>query len=301
MQGKVTVNQTKQNVSFFDLFTLMQLSAFSLTVCKKTRKRYGDTSEEMTKLVAFWAYVLIHEYIRIMKALIGTLFFFLFTVSELQAHEGQNEAQTADTTSTTQHSEGEPHGHGGSGPQHQESSSPQHQESSDSQKGWDHPEKVTADFEDFPNLHPLFVHFPVVLLPFAAFFQLLGLFIFKREISWVALILAIGGIIGGYVAASFVHPHVGDLPQHAQQVYDKHAMYATWTLWLGGIAVLLKLISHFALHRKLWSEGVVAAVLLASAYTVSMAGHHGSQLVFIEGVGPQGKYLETESGGGHSH
>ena len=164
--------------------------------------------------------------------------------------------------------------------------------------GWDHPEEVTADFEDFPNLHPLFVHFPVVLLPFAAFFQLLGLFIYKKELSWVSLILVLTGFIGGYIAASYVHPHVGELPQHAQAVYDKHAMYADWTLWLSGIAILLKVGSHFFLKRKIWAEGLVALVLLGSGFTVSMAGHHGSQLVFIENVGPQGNHLES---GKHSH
>jgi hypothetical protein len=45
---------------------------------------------------------------------------------------------------------------------------------------------------------------------------------------------------------------------------------------------------------------VAALVLLFSAYSVSMAGHHGSQLVFIEGVGPEEKYLKEE-GEGHSH
>lgn len=75
-------------------------------------------------------------------------------------------------------------------------------------------------------------------------------------------------------------------------------MYATWTLWLSGIAVLLKAGSHFFMKRAVWAEVVAVLVLLASAYTVSVAGHHGSQLVFIEDVGPQGKYLEAE---GHSH
>lgn len=206
---------------------------------------------------------------------------FIFCSYFLQAQEDHQ-----DTATNHQHTEGEQHENE---KQAMEEGNP---------AAYDHPVKVTADFEDFPNLHPLFVHFPVALLPFAAFFQILGLFVFKREMSWVVLIMVLIGFIGGYIAANFTHPHVSELPQHAQEVYDKHDMYAMWTLWLSGIAVLLKAGSHFFLKRTIWAEGIVALVILASAYTVSMAGHHGSQLVFIEGVGPQGKYLES---GAHEH
>ncbi|WP_298247807.1 hypothetical protein [uncultured Christiangramia sp.] len=43
---------------------------------------------------------------------------------------------------------------------------------------------------------------------------------------------------------------------------------------------------------------MVFLVLGFAAYSVSEAGHYGSQLVYIEGVGPQGEYLESE---GHGH
>lgn len=39
---------------------------------------------------------------------------------------------------------------------------------------------------------------------------------------------------------------------------------------------------------------VVAVVLTMSAYAVLHVGHYGAQLVHIEGIGPQGKYLEME-------
>lgn len=210
-------------------------------------------------------------------------FVLLFFALELQAFQDHEHKSASQEVDSARHTNDTTHGH---------------QKATDTTKGWDHPEAVTADFEDFPNLHPLFVHFPVVLLPFAAFFQLLGFFVYRKEMSWVTLILVFTGFIGGYIAANYVHPHVGELPQHAQAVYDKHAMYADWTLWLSGVAILLKAGSHFFLKRKIWAEGLVALVLLGSAFTVSMAGHHGSQLVFIENVGPQGNHLKS---GKHSH
>jgi uncharacterized protein involved in response to NO len=60
---------------------------------------------------------------------------------------------------------------------------------------------------------------------------------------------------------------------------------------LAGIALVLKLISHFT-KRKIWAEVIVFLVLAGSAVTVSLAGHLGSQLVFIEEVGPGGNYIK---------
>lgn len=69
-------------------------------------------------------------------------------------------------------------------------------------------------------------------------------------------------------------------------------MYATYTLWLGGIGLVLKSVSHFYFNRMLAAELVTALVLVAAAAFVSLTGHFGSQLAYIEGVGVQGKYLE---------
>jgi hypothetical protein len=46
--------------------------------------------------------------------------------------------------------------------------------------------------------------------------------------------------------------------------------------------------------RKTWFEVIVFLVLGASALTVSLAGHLGSQMVFIEEVGPGGNYIEQQ-------
>ena len=40
-------------------------------------------------------------------------------------------------------------------------------------------------------------------------------------------------------------------------------------------------------------ELIVAVPLIASAVTVSIAGHHGAMLVHMEGIGPMGKGLES--------
>ena len=47
--------------------------------------------------------------------------------------------------------------------------------------------KEEVALDEFDNLHPLVVHFPIVLLLFAALLQGIQLFVLKRNLDWVIL------------------------------------------------------------------------------------------------------------------
>ncbi len=149
-------------------------------------------------------------------------------------------------------------------------------------------EAVTA----FPNYHPLIVHFPIVLLLMALVFQLLCFFYFKREFSIVTLILLALGVITAWLASNTFHAMPGQLIGSAKEIFAIHEQMASLTWWFSLIALLIKIPSHFYFKRKWWIEGLVALLLIASAVTVSIAGHHGAMLVYMQGIGPQGKYLD---------
>ena len=153
---------------------------------------------------------------------------------------------------------------------------------------------VKARLSDFPTLHPLLVHFPIVFLLLAFLTQFLALFVWKKEFSLLTGILLLGGFGGAYLVSMFFHPHTGELSEAAQQVLGLHDRYADYTIWISGIALLLKAVSHFLLKRKLWMEILVVAAIAGAAWSVSHAGHYGATLVHLHGVGPQGKYLETQ-------
>lgn len=152
----------------------------------------------------------------------------------------------------------------------------------------------SAQLSDFPSLHPLVVHFPIVLLILAPFLQLISLFLFKKELGYVTFGFLLLGFIGAYVAARYVHPHTENLEPIAAKVLAEHETYADFTLWAAGLGLIIKTVTQFLFRGKIIFEGIIVLVLAAGAYFISISAHHGAQLVHIEGVGPQGKFLELE-------
>lgn len=176
--------------------------------------------------------------------------------------------------------------------------------------------KVTAEFSDFPSLHPLIVHFAIGLIIVAAAIQLLNVILLKKEIAWIIGGLILVGFLAAWFASRDLHPHTHGLTEHAKLVLDQHDKWADWTIYtaIAGLITQIAYLIFIGYKTKLFAapvEGIigfasklnrglaifVAVILLSAAYCVSRAGHYGSQLVHIEGVGPQGKFLEME----HEH
>jgi len=173
--------------------------------------------------------------------------------------------------------------------------------------------KVTAELGDFPSLHPLIVHFAIVLLIVAAVLQVLNVMLQKNYLAWIIAGILLTGFLAAWFASKNFHPHTHGISEHAKLVLQQHDKFADWTINTALVALLLQI--AFLILTRYWSkmkivpvQGVdnastkysrimtllVAVVLLASAYCVGRAGHYGAQLVHIEGIGPQGKFLEME-------
>lgn len=149
-----------------------------------------------------------------------------------------------------------------------------------------------ASFDDFPHIHPLIVHFPIMLLLIAAAMQFVNILFQKKELNWAVTIMVLAGFVTAYASSHWSHPHTSGLTEHAKLVLEQHDKYADYTIYLAGLGLLAQLLSVLAFRGKRWSIAVAAVILIGGAYSVTMAGHYGAQLVHIEGVGPQGKFLE---------
>lgn len=154
---------------------------------------------------------------------------------------------------------------------------------------------LDAEPTGFSTLHPLVVHFPIVLLIVAALLQIIGLFYSKANWDYITLVLLASGVAGAYLSSSFFHPHTEGLPSHAAKILERHELFASLALFASAAALILKITGMFIVKsRKRMIEIITAFILLFSAVSVSLTGHLGAYLTHVEGVGPQGKYIETE-------
>lgn len=143
----------------------------------------------------------------------------------------------------------------------------------------------------FPNYHPLVVHFPLVLLIVAAAMQV-GLMFFQGKLyNYTIVALTVVGFVAGMLATTVFHAHPAhDVNAKAMEIFKEHKEFAYITIWLSGIAAVFKLLGLFV--KRKWVEIIALLFLLGSAVTVSIAGHHGAELVFKQGIGPEDKKLE---------
>jgi uncharacterized membrane protein len=151
----------------------------------------------------------------------------------------------------------------------------------------------------FPNYHPLIVHFPIVLLIIASLIQLFSFFIFKNELSWVALVLLTLGVLTAWLSSNTFHAHPEELTGRASEIFKTHEQMASLTWWFSLFALLFKIVSRFIVKRNLWMEILASGFLIISTITVSIAAHHGAMLVHMEGIGPKGNHLETHEHDDH--
>ncbi|WP_460623639.1 DUF2231 domain-containing protein [Hymenobacter tenuis] len=153
-------------------------------------------------------------------------------------------------------------------------------------------------FSDFPNLHPLVVHLPIVLIMLAAALQALLVFKDWPQVRWIALAVMAGGFAGAVAASTVFHAMPLGLSPQAAAVFAAHEQFASYTTWLSGITLLLAGIGfYFKVQRRAY-EVLVLVAAVAAAGALSVAGHRGAQLVYVEGVGPKGNLLDKSHGHG---
>ncbi|MBX9782576.1 MAG: hypothetical protein K2X48_04695 [Chitinophagaceae bacterium] len=154
-------------------------------------------------------------------------------------------------------------------------------------------------YKDFPSLHPLIVHFPIVLILMAAVLQILV--VWKpdwKQIRWAAFFIMGGAFLFALLASTVFHAEPSaDAPKSALEIFEQHEKYAQLTLWMSGITLLVKGIGIFFIINKRSYGALVLIAAIVTAVFLSIAGHHGARLTHVAGVGPMGRYLMKGHGG----
>lgn len=143
-------------------------------------------------------------------------------------------------------------------------------------------------FKEFPNLHPLVVHFPIAFLAGAVLVQFaVVIFPKNRPLKWFTFYLLLAGCIGALIAIQTSVHVSGEADDKAIEIFEAHRNFGLLTFWFSLLAAILRLVS-LKWFKKKWFEIVVTAVIIITIVFVTITGHHGAQMVYIYNVGPRG-------------
>jgi uncharacterized membrane protein len=140
-----------------------------------------------------------------------------------------------------------------------------------------------------PNIHPLIIHFPIVLLMIAVILHV-GTLAFPRAV-WLKTVTPYTFIIGtatalityftGRVAADSVY-----LPPDANPVLSSHSDYAFFTIIVFGILTLIQLFVLLRKKRKAITLQLISFVLgISGLFLLVKTGEYGGKMVYKYGVG----------------
>lgn len=135
------------------------------------------------------------------------------------------------------------------------------------------------------NLHPLFVHFPVALLPVALILEIAALLLNKEEISragWWNQVLGTIALAAAVVSGLFAKETVV-LSDAAREVIATHEQLAFLAAALSGGLLFWRISCRGKIPDK--QRYLFLLLLALGAGLVIMCGWFGGELVFRLGVG----------------
>ena len=140
-----------------------------------------------------------------------------------------------------------------------------------------------------PNLHPLIVHFPIVLLITAVVIDLIDVFL--QRPAWLgaaAASLYAAGAVSAIVACFTVQGAASTVfvPGMALPIVDDHRTWALATAWYVGVTTTVRVMVRVAgFPRSRGQRTVLLVAGLVGVLLLQQAAQRGARLVYEQGVG----------------
>lgn len=147
---------------------------------------------------------------------------------------------------------------------------------------------------DFPTLHPLAVHFPIVLLPTGFVLLALGVGFRNSGLRLAGWGTASVGTVGAWVSSTLLHVHTMGLTSAPMAIFESHELWASRTVWIASVGVVTGLVRLVWKKPGVWLDGIGLGLFLAASVAVAVTGHKGACLTHLHGVGPMGHHLMME-------
>lgn len=146
-------------------------------------------------------------------------------------------------------------------------------------------EELFQGLREAPNLHPLFLHFPLVLLPLALLFWILALAVHRDDLvrfgRWLLYLAA-----ASVVAASWTGFLAEDQVGHESRLHELLHRHKALMLVTSGLTLLLALSGFLLRKTRDFGPNLALATTLAATVTIMTFGaDHGGHAVFGHGIG----------------
>lgn len=140
--------------------------------------------------------------------------------------------------------------------------------------------------EFWAELHPIAVHFPIVLFSLYVVFEVLG--IWKNNYTPTALIILFLGVISSIFAVlsgNQAEASVKSISENVAEIVEQHETFATLVVWYFLFILIGRV--YFTVKKRLTKKVLILFSILAmiGAYFVYLAGHFGGELVYSFGIG----------------
>ncbi len=139
-----------------------------------------------------------------------------------------------------------------------------------------------------PNIHPMIIHFPIVLWTVAVFIDSLSLFLTKNWLRSMAMTLYALGALGGLAAylSGKQAIDIVSVPMQGELTAGSHSDWGLYTLLYFGLYAAIRLF----LFWKQWDRQKPVGIILVLSSLVGMGlitktADLGGKLVYKYGVG----------------